>query len=65
MSTEAQAVFNAYKSLPRTERLALYEAIARSNVPDNYGELIDEELTAIAAQSFTALDEEEARAQTR
>jgi hypothetical protein len=33
--------------------------------PSDYGPLSDEDLTAIAAESFALLDEEESRAQSR
>ena len=63
MSTKAQALVEEFRNLPRQEQFAVYEAIARSVVPDDYGPLSDDELTAIAAQSFAMLDEEESRAQ--
>lgn len=65
MSTEAQAVLAEFRSLPPAEQRAVYEAIARTVVPDDYGPLSDEDLTAIAAQTFALLDEEESRAATR
>ncbi len=65
MSTEARTVLEGFRSLPPSEQLAVYEAIARSVVPDGYGQLADEELTAIAAQSFELLDQEEAHARPR
>ena len=63
MSTKAQALVDEFQRLPRQEQFAVYEAIARSVVPDDYGPLSDDELTAIAAQSFAMLDAEESRAQ--
>ncbi len=65
MSTGAQAILNQFNALPRTEQFAVYEAIARKVVPDDYGPLSDDDLTAIAGQTFALLDEEEARAQSR
>ena len=65
MSADAQAVLEKFEKLPRAEQLAVYEAIARTVGPQDYGPLSDEELTAIAAQTFALLDEEEARAQAR
>jgi hypothetical protein len=65
MSTKAQAVLTRFQSLPRDEQLAVYEKIARSVVPEDYGPLSDDDLTGIAAQTFAFLDEEEARAQSR
>jgi hypothetical protein len=65
MSKQAQAVLDAHRLLPREDQLAVYETLARSSIPDEYGELSDEELTAIAAQSFALLDDEEARAKAR
>ena len=65
MSTKAQAVLDEFKSLPRAEQWNVYEAIARNIVPEDYGPLSDDDLTAIAAQTFALLDEEEARAESR
>ena len=65
MSTKAQTVLDEFKSLPRAEQWTVYEAIARDIVPDDYGALSDDDLTAIAAQTFALLDEEEARAESR
>jgi len=52
-------------SLPRDEQYAVYETIARSVTPGDYGPLSDDDLMAIAAQTFSLLDEEESRAQSR
>ena len=65
MSAEAQAVIESFAKLPREEQLSVYEAIARTVGPEDYGPLSDDELSAIAAQSFALLDEEEARGQSR
>lgn len=65
MSTQAQEIFNAYQRLPKEDQLAVYEAIARSKIPAEYGEFTDEELTCIAAQSFAILDQDEESAKTR
>ena len=65
MSTKAQAVLDTFKSLPRPEQLDVYEKIARSVVPADYGPLSDDDLTSIAAQTFGLLDEEESRAKPR
>ena len=65
MSTKAQAVLEGFRSLPRDEQYTVYEMIARSVVPGNYGPLSDDDLTVIAAQTFSLLDEEESRAQSR
>ena len=65
MSAEAQAVLERFTKLPRAEQLSVYEAIARTVGPEDYGPLSDDELTAIAAQAFALLDEEEAGAQPR
>lgn len=54
-----------FKGLPREEQWSVYEAIARSVLPEDYGSLSDDDLTAIAAQTFALLDEEEARAASR
>jgi hypothetical protein len=65
MSTKAQAVVDEFKSLPRAEQWNVYEAIAREIAPGEYGPLSDDDLTALAAQTFALLDEEEARAESR
>jgi hypothetical protein len=65
MSNRAEAVVREFNSLPHVEQLAVYEAIARTVAPAGYGQLSDEDLTAIAAESFALLDEEESRAQSR
>ncbi|MBM3834902.1 MAG: hypothetical protein FJ403_16835 [Verrucomicrobia bacterium] len=59
MSTKAEAVLEQFKSLRRAEQLAVYEVIARSVVPEDYGPLSDDDLTAIAAETFGLLDEED------
>ena len=65
MSNEAQAVIQQFDSLPQAEQLVVYEAIARKVIPADYGRLSDADLTAIAAESFALLDQEESRAQSR
>jgi hypothetical protein len=65
VSNEAQAVIQEFNRLPQAEQLAVYEAIARKVIPADYGPLSDEDLTAIAAESFALLDQEESRAQSR
>ncbi len=65
MSSKAQALLDDFRGLPREEQWAVYEAIARSVVPADYGPLSDDDLTAIAAQSFARLDQEEASAESR
>jgi len=45
--------------------MAVYEAIARQVTPLDHGPLSDEDLTAIAAESFAMLDEEEKHGQSR
>ena len=61
MSIGAQAVIQEFYNLPPTEQLAVYEVIARSVAPVDYGPLLEEDLTAIAAGSFALLDEKENR----
>jgi hypothetical protein len=65
MSAEAQAVLERFTKLPRAEQLSVYEAIARTVGPQDYGPLSDDELTTVAAQTFALLDEEEAGAESR
>jgi hypothetical protein len=64
MSTNAAAIVSQFRSLHKEDQWAVYEAIARSVVPEEYGELTDDELTTIAAQTFALLDEED-RAESR
>ena len=49
--------------MPQAEQWNVFEAIARNLVPEDYGPLSDDNLTAIAGQTFALLDEEEARDQ--
>jgi hypothetical protein len=65
MSSKAKALIQEFDGLSQTEQLAVYEAIARKVTPAVYEALSDEDLTAIAAESFAMLDEEERRAQAR
>ena len=65
MSPKAQTVLEGFRSLPRDEQYAVYETIARSVAPGDYGPLSDDDLTTIAAQTFSLLDEDESRAQSR
>ena len=65
MSTKTQAVLEEFKNLSPAEQWSVYTAIARNLVPEDYGPLSDDNLTAIAAQTFSLLDEEEARAESR
>jgi len=65
MSTKAQAVLDPFKALPRAEQWDIYEAIARSVVPEEYAALSDRELVTTAAQSFALLDQEDESARPR
>ena len=65
MSSKAEAMVQEFNSLPKVEQLAVYEGIARKVTPADYGPLSDEDLTAIAAETFSLLDQEESRAQSR
>lgn len=65
MSSDAKAVIDEFSRLLPRDQLAVYEAIARKVTPADYGQLSDDELTAIAAESFALLDEEENRAKSR
>jgi hypothetical protein len=57
-------VLEGFRSLSRDEQYTVYEMIARSVVPGDYSPLSDDDLTIIAAQTFSLLDEEESRAQS-
>jgi hypothetical protein len=65
MSNKAQAILDEFRSLSRDEQFAVYETIARTVVSAGYGQLSDGDLTNIAAQTFSLLDEEESRAEQR
>jgi hypothetical protein len=65
MSSKAQAVIQEFNRLPQIDQLAVYEAIARKVTPADSEPLSDEDLTAIAAETFALLDQEESRAQSR
>jgi hypothetical protein len=65
MSIKAQAIVDEFRNLSRDEQFAVYETIARAVVPEDYGPLSDDDLTNIAAQTFSLLDEEESRAGSR
>jgi hypothetical protein len=65
MSSKAQVVLDEFKRLPQGEQRAVYEAIAHTLAPADCGPLSDDELTALAAETFALLDEEESRAQSR
>jgi hypothetical protein len=54
-----------FNSLTQAEQLAVYQAIARKVIPADYGPLSDEDLTAIASETFALLDQEENRAESR
>ena len=58
MSSHAEAVIQEFNILPRMEQMAVYEAIARKVTAADYGPLSDEDLTAIAAETFGLLDKE-------
>ena len=65
LSSAAQAIIQDFNRLPPVEQLAVYEAIAGKVTPLGYGPLSDDDLTAIAAESFALLDEEEKTAESR
>ena len=65
MSNTAETIIQEFNSLPQVEQLAVYQAIARKMTPADYGPLSDEDLTAIAAETFALLDPEESRAPSR
>lgn len=59
MSSDAKAVIDEFSRLLPQDQLAVYEVIARKVTPADYGHLSDDELTAIAEESFALLDEED------
>lgn len=65
MSSGAKEIVEKFNRLPRQDKLAVYEAIAREVSSADYAPLSDDELTAIAAETFALLDEEEKRGGSR
>jgi hypothetical protein len=65
MSTKAQTVLEEFRRLAPDEQRLVWNELARTSVPANYGHLSDQELTDIADQTFVLLDKEEADAQSR
>jgi hypothetical protein len=65
MSTKAQAILEEFKKLDPSEQRSVWNELAQTVAPADYGPLTDEELAAIVDQTFVFLDEEEADAQTR
>jgi len=57
VSRAAQAIIQDFNRLPPGEQMAV--------TPLDHGPLSDEDLTAIAAESFAMLDEEEKHGQSR
>lgn len=56
MSAKTQEVLEGFRSLTREEQYAVYETIARSVAPAEYGPLSDDELINLAAQTFSLMD---------
>ena len=65
MSETAVRLVNDFKSLDPSEQRLVWDELAQIVTGPNYGPLTDEELTAIADQTFVLLDKEEADAEAR
>ena len=65
MTAVAARLIADFKRLEPLEQRQVWNELAQAVVPAEYGPLTDEELTAIADQTFVLLDKEEADAQTR
>ncbi len=63
MTTTAVKLVEDFKKLDPVEQGLVWKEIAQLVAPAGYGPLTDEELTALADQSFVLLDQEEASAQ--
>ncbi len=59
MSNKAQNVLNEFRRLDPSEQRLVWNQLAQSFAPADYGALSDDELTAIADQTFVLLDKEE------
>ncbi len=65
MTATAIRVVNEFKKLDPAEQHLVWNEIAQAVAPSDYGPLTDDELTAIADQTFVMLDKEEANAEAR
>lgn len=66
MTVAAAKVIDEFKKLEPGEQRSVWNELARTVMASDYGPLSDEELTAIADQTFVLLDkEEEADGKTR
>ncbi len=66
MTAVASKFVDEFKRLDPAEQRLVWHELAQILAPSGYGALTDEELTAIADQTFVLLDkEEEADAQAR
>jgi hypothetical protein len=62
MTAVAARLVDGFKRLDPLEQRLVWNQIAQAVAPSDYGELTDEELTAIADGTFVLLDKEEADA---
>jgi hypothetical protein len=59
MSTAANEILKSFEELPREEQRAVATSILRRIQQSDYAEFTDDELTAIAEETFLHLDREE------
>ena len=65
MTAAAAKLVDEFKKLDPLEQRLIWNELAQSIAPGDYGPLTDEELTAVADQTFVLLDQEEADARPR
>jgi hypothetical protein len=63
VSTKAQTVLDEFRRLDPAEQRLVWNELAQTFAPADYGPLSDDDLTAIADQTFVLLDKEERDAQ--
>ncbi len=59
MTVAAAKLIDEFKKLDPSEQRSVWNELARAVMATDYGPLSDEELTAIADQTFVLLDKEE------
>jgi len=59
MSPKAEAIIEEFRALSEVEQGRVLEVIAHTLFSEHYGELSDEELTALASKTLVLLDKEE------
>jgi hypothetical protein len=65
MSSETQALLEAFEHLPAEEKRAFTAELLRRSLPFDSGPLEDEEIGAASSALFVSLEEKDADPQTR